>query len=331
MKEMMKKVNLTDKEWEDLASIFSGEKDGIYPDALNGDFREAEKVWKSLRNMENEKVINIDNAWNKVQSRINENSFLEPGKPEISLFRRNTFLRIAAAILLILSFGAITVFVDRSGYFSKEIIVLSGEDQRNLKIDLPDGSTVFLNRNSELRYKSEFNRLSRAVKLTGEAFFDIAPDKEKPFTIDAGKALVKVVGTTFSVLTENQNSEVEVFVQTGKVLLSEKSGDESVELDPGFVGRTESGNIEKSVNKDPNYLAWNTGKLFYDGEKLENVFRDMKKFYNMNIIADDPAINELPWTSPIEYISQDKIILLICRSFNLSYTEDGDIYHLSEK
>lgn len=331
MREMKKKENLTDREWEELASIFSGEKEGNYPPSLNGDFHEAEKVWRSLGNMENEKQIDTDKAWNKVQSRINNDNREDAGKPEISLFRRNTFLRIAAAVLLILSFGAITIFVDRSGRFSKEIIALSGEDQRNLKIDLPDGSTIFLNRNSELRYKSDFGRFSRSVKLKGEAFFEIAPDKEKPFTIDAGKAVVKVVGTSFSVLTENQDSEVEVFVRNGKVLLTEKSGERSVELDPGFIGKTQSGNIERSVNNDRNYLAWNTGKLFYDGEKLENVFRDLKKFYNMNIIADDKAINELPWTSPIEYISPDKIILLICRSFNLSYSKDGETYHLAEK
>ncbi len=330
MKEMKKKENLTERDWEELASIFSGEKEGNYPESLNGDFHEAEKVWRSLGNIEDEKHIDTDKAWNRVQSRISENHE-EADRPEISLFRRNSFLRIAAAVLLILSFGAITVFVARSGRFSKEIIALSGNDQRNLKIGLPDGSTIFLNRNSELRYRSDFGRFSRAVKLKGEAFFEIAPDTEKPFTIDAGKALVKVVGTSFSVLTENQNSEVEVFVRTGRVLLSEKSGGKSIELDPGFIGKTEPGNIERSLNNDPNYLAWNTGKLFYDGEKLGNVFSDLKKFYNMDIIADDPAINDLPWTSPIEYISQDKIILLICRSFNLSYSKDGETYHLSGK
>ena len=89
---------------------------------------------------------------------------------------------------------------------------------------LPDGSKIFLNRNSEFSYRSNFGKHRRDVKLTGEAFFEIAPDASKPFIIDAGKAKVKVVGTSFNVITNNSESAVEVFVKTGKVMLSDNSG-----------------------------------------------------------------------------------------------------------
>ncbi|HEX2969451.1 MAG TPA: FecR family protein [Bacteroidales bacterium] len=331
MKELNKKGNLTDREWEELASIFSGEKDGDLPKSVNGDIDETRESWKNLSKMENEKPIDVDKAWNNVYAKISGNLSENREAPVRSIFRRYTFLRIAAAILIIVSFGAITVLVNRTGYFSKEIAVVSGDDQRNLQVDLPDGSRIFLNRNSRLTYSSDFGRNQRSVKLTGEAFFEISPDKSKPFTIDAGKAIVRVVGTSFSVLTENENSEVEVFVKTGKVLLSEKSSEKSLELDPGYIGKTESGNIGKSVNTDQNYLSWNTGMLDYKNEKLEVVFSDLKKVYNMYIIADDPSILQLPWTSPINYQPQDNIIKMICLSFGLSYTKDGNVYHLSEK
>jgi ferric-dicitrate binding protein FerR (iron transport regulator) len=331
MKKMNKNMNLSDREWEELASVFSGEKDGTATGSANDEIDETEKQWKKLRNMGSEKQIDVDKAWKNVQARIQEAGSEERQKIKLTLFRSSAFMRIAAAALIILGIGAITFFTNRSVNFSNEISITSNENQRNLQVDLPDGSRIFLNRNSELRYRTDFGKDSRAVKLTGEAFFEISPDKEKPFSIDAGKAIVQVVGTSFSVLTDNGSSEVEVFVKTGKVLLSEKSDNKSLQLDPGYIGRTDSGNLGKSVNEDPNYLAWNTGKLEYKGDKLEIVFRDLKKFYNMNIVADDPSIMELPWTSPIDYESQDKIIFLICRSFNLSYSKVGDVYHLSEK
>jgi ferric-dicitrate binding protein FerR (iron transport regulator) len=331
MKKMNKNMNLSDREWEELASVFSGEKDGTATGSANDEIDETEKQWKKLRNMGSEKQIDVDKAWKNVQARIQEAGSEESQKIKLTLFRSSAFMRIAAAALIILGIGAITFFTNRSVNFSNEISITSNENQRNLQVDLPDGSRIFLNRNSELRYRTDFGKDSRAVKLTGEAFFEISPDKEKPFSIDAGKAIVQVVGTSFSVLTDNGSSEVEVFVKTGKVLLSEKSDNKSLQLDPGYIGRTDSGNLGKSVNEDPNYLAWNTGKLEYKGDKLEIVFRDLKKFYNMNIVADDPSIMELPWTSPIDYESQDKIIFLICRSFNLSYSKVGDVYHLSEK
>ena len=102
---------------------------------------------------------------------------------------------------------------------SKKITVVAGNDQKNILVSLPDGSKIYLNRNSEFSYRKNFGKHGRNVKLTGEAFFEISPDVSKPFIIDAGKAKVKVVGTSFNVITNNRESAVEVFVKTGKVML----------------------------------------------------------------------------------------------------------------
>ena len=84
----------------------------------------------------------------------------------------------------------------------------------------------------------------------------------------------------------------------------------------------------KTLNQNPNYLSWKTGLLVYNGQKLDVVFSDLKRVYNMDIEAADPAILENRWTSPIDNQPQETIIRLICASFNLSYTKDGNIYHL---
>ena len=88
---------------------------------------------------------------------------------------------------------------------------------------------------------------------------------------------------------------------------------------------------DKSVNRNPNYMSWNTGRLVYNGQKLDVVFRDLKRVYNMDIAADDNSILENPWTSPIDSSSEETIIQLFCVSFNLSYTKDGNVYHLNKK
>ena len=155
--------------------------------------------------------------------------------------------------------------------------------------------------------------------------------RNNPFTIDAGKAKVKVVGTSFNVITSNPDSAVEVFVKSGQVMLSDNSGSKTLVVDPGYIGTIGSEIAGKSLNNDPNYLAWNTGMLTYDGQTLDVVFRDLKRVYNMDIIADDPAILNEIWTAPINNQPQETIIRLICYSFNLGYTKDGNIYHLSKK
>jgi transmembrane sensor len=98
----------------------------------------------------------------------------------------------------------------------QKITVASSPDEKNIEVLLADGSTVYLNRDSRLTYPESFRGESRRVSLSGEAYFDIAPDTKHPFIIDAGKASVKVLGTSFNVITENAESEVEVYVASGQ-------------------------------------------------------------------------------------------------------------------
>ncbi len=334
MKEMNKTERFTDKEWEELASLLSEEK-GEQTDLLNrfmaDDLHNTGKQWKELRDLSVEKEINIDNAWNKVYSKLNAEELQTGNGPARFSLWKSTFIRIAAVALIVLSLGTTAVYLGNNGTFSKKIIAATANDQKNLRIELPDGSKICLNRNTEFSYRANFGKHRREVKLTGEAFFEISPDPSKPFIIDAGKARIKVVGTSFNVITQNKDSAVEVFVKTGKVMISDNSGSQSVVLDPGFVGTMDAKISGKTLNQDPNYLSWNTGLLVYNGQKLDVVFHDLKRVYNMDIVADDPGILDNPWTSPIDNVSEDKIIQLICASFRLSYTKDGSVYHLSKK
>ena len=331
---MKNKERYSDREWEELASLLSGEK-GEQSDLL-GQFMAEDRndtvtKWKELSNMNDEKEINVDKAWNNVFSRMNESGSLTENVRSRVIYIRSSFMRIAAIALVVLSLGLTAAYLLNPELFRKKITIASGNDQKNVEVALPDGSRIFLNRNSEFSYHSNFGNRSRKVTLTGEAFFEIAPDAAKPFIIDAGNAVVSVVGTSFNVITSNSQSAVEVFVKTGKVMLSNNSGSKSMALEPGYVGTIDDEITGKELNNNPNYLSWKTGLLVYNGQKLDVVFSDLKRVYNMDIEADDPSILENRWTSPIDNQPQETIIRLICASFNLSYTKDGSIYHLVKK
>lgn len=302
MKERQEKEKIIDREFEKLLPG----KDGIDP-------------------------VDVESAWNKVMSRINEEAPVITLKPAGRPFPGIRFMRIAAAVLILAGIGTALLFTVKSDPFSKIIVASTGDYEKNIKVSLSDGSTVTLNHNTKLSYSSGYGKRSRNVSLTGEAFFEITSDPSKPFIIDAGKAKVKVVGTSFNVITENDDSAVEVFVATGKVMLSDNSGSRDLILDPGYIGTMDRGSSEKTKNENPNYMSWKEGRLDYDGQPLEIVFRDLKRVYNMEIIADDPSILANPWTSPIISQSSDTIIRIICASFNLSYVKDGEVYRLSKK
>lgn len=330
----MKNERYSDREWEELASLLAGEK-GEQSDLLvrfmAEDTVDTAKKWKELRNMNEEKEINVDKAWNSVYSRISETGSEAEKNLTGTGHIRFSFMRVAAAALIVLCLGIAGAFIVNPDLLSRKISVATNSDQKNIEVSLPDGSSIFLNRNSVLSYHVNFGRKGRNVKLQGEAFFEIAPDASKPFIIDAGNAKIRVVGTSFNVITQNRESEVEVFVKTGKVMLSDNSGTESLSLSPGYIGTISAGVSGKKLNKDPNYLSWKTGLLVYNGQKLDVVFSDLKRVYNMDIETDDPSILENTWTSPIDNQPQDTIIRLICASFNLKYTKDGNVYHLMKK
>lgn len=335
MKEMKNKEKFTEKEWEELASILSdesGERKDLLDQFMAGDRNNSGEIWKELKNMNSQDEIDVDKAWNKVYSRLSENGLKLSESPVRISFMRTTLFKIAASVLLLVSLGTAALYMNNSGYFSKKITVIAGNDEKNIKISLPDGSKIYLNRNSRFSYRKNFGEHRRDVKLAGEAFFEISPDISKPFIIDAGKASVKVVGTSFNVITDNPESAVEVFVKTGKVLVSDNTGDKSIQLEPGYVGTVSTARAEKAINTNQNYMSWKTGHLEYSGQKLSIVFSDLKRVYNMDIVADDSLILEYPWNFvPADNSSAETIIRLICTSFNLSYTKDGNVYHLSKR
>jgi ferric-dicitrate binding protein FerR (iron transport regulator) len=334
MKEMNNRERFTDKEWEELASVLSGEKgenNELLSRFMAEDFTKTGEMWKMMGGSATDDSIDIDKAWSNVQSRVEAESSKTTLQVSPVRSLRYTFVRIAAAGLILLGLGSAALYMNYSGSFSKKITVTTGMDQKNFVVALSDGSKITMNRNSEFSYRENFGKHTRKVNLKGEAFFEIAPDAGNPFIIDAGKASVKVVGTSFNVITENSESTVEVYVKTGKVLLSDLSGSNSIILEPEYVGKVFSGISDKYLNSNPNYMAWKTEHLVYTGQKLDVVFKDLKRVYNMDIVADDSSILENPWSSPIDSGTQETFILIICRSFNLSYIKVGDVYHLTKK
>ncbi len=184
MKEMNNIEKYTDKEWEDLSSLLSGEQNDnkdLLSRFMAEDSHNTIKYWKELREMNSEKEIDVDTAWNKLYSRLSENGLITETPVVRRSFLRTTYFRIAATVLILLGIGSVMVYLNDKGALSRKTTVATTENQKNLQITLPDGSNVVLNRNTRLTYRENFGRNGRNVALSGEAFFEITPDKEKSF------------------------------------------------------------------------------------------------------------------------------------------------------
>ncbi|MGE5348082.1 MAG: FecR family protein [Actinomycetota bacterium] len=325
----MKKINDTnewnDREWAGAAAWLSGEENGSMEKAriLEGEEEDIMKKWNDLKYSGTE-PIDVEKAWAKLNDRIEAAE-----NPSIPLQVRRTpflsvFARIAAMVVIIAGAGWLLFEVAAP----EKITISSAANEKNIEVLLADGSTVYLNRNSSLTYPKNFRSGTRRVQIRGEAFFDIARDEEHPFIIDAGKANIRVLGTSFNVITENASSEVEVYVSSGKVMVTSEDGAHSLTLEPEEVGRVSGTTAVQKRNTNVNYMAWHTEMLVYDGERLGIVFEDLKRAYNIEIRVADPEINDFRLTSPFEQQPHDTIVKLICTTFNLRSVREGDTYIL---
>ncbi len=317
---------MTGQEWEEAAAWLSGEETGKEKSArlLLEEEEDLIKKWNDIKMAEAKDDIDVDKAWDTINRRIESAGNIEQ-KHRISFMP--SLLKIAAMVIVVFGLGWLLI-----EYAAPEkVTVTAAADQRNIEVKLPDGSSVFLNHDSYLTYPESFGRNNRKVRLEGEAFFDITPNPAKPFTIDAGNARVKVLGTSFNVITDNGNDEVEVYVSTGTVMLSSNDGSLSLTLEPGYIGKLSGIKSDSGLNINENYLSWTTGTLNFDGERLEVVFKDLKRSFNINIIASDSTINDFRLTSLFENQPHDTIVQVICTTFNLHSVKEGETYTLSRR
>lgn len=294
---------------------------------LSGQNQSAQKYWKEMDEIkEKSEKADVDKAWKKLYNRLDSENLIKGKRRSILT---DPVLRIAASIILIIGLSVTGLYYLTEGFGSgKTRIISAGADRKNVRVDLPDGSVAFLNRESSLEYPLSFAKKNRTVKLQGEAFFDIDHEAGRPFIIDAGKANITVLGTSFNVNT--RHNRVEVFVTDGKVVLESLDNRSAVTIEPGNIGSLTDNTTSKDINNDPNYLSWKTEILTFDGDSLGKVFSDLQKVHNISIELEDETINErrLSSTSVFNKQSAETIIRIICTTFNLEYEKQGKVFYL---
>ena len=304
----------------------AGEAEGI----SNPADREIFDYFKEMNHSDREERETIDQAWDKLRSRLEKDKLVPAGNiRRVSSF--TPLLRIAAAIALLISLSFTAYFITDRWLSKGDMITASTSENEKIMVELPDGSRVHLNRSSELIYPSRFGGEIREVTINGEAFFDVVPNRDKPFVVEGGNARIRVTGTSFNVITSNENNEVEVMVQSGQVILADKNGEQEIVLDPDLIGTLGSTTNSRYWNSDPNYLSWSTEVLTYEGTPLEKTFNDLKRVHNIEVIATDNSILNKRISTTFDRQSPETIISIICTTFNLESEISNSIYYLSEK
>lgn len=296
-------------------------------------FEEIETIWIETGKLEPKPVdVDIEKAWNKLSSRIDnaDNKTIKvsfENKKTTSITR--VLLRVAAVIIPI----AIISYMFLNQDNAVKQLAISTQD-KTIEKTLSDGSLISLNTNTKLTYPQEFGGETREVSLEGEAFFNITPNKAKPFIIHSNDADIKVVGTSFNVKSYSDSNTVEVFVKTGKVILygiNTLTNDTSfVELEPetkGIFNKT-SKTVEKFEKANPNDLFWKSRTLVFNKTKLSDVIKILNKYYGVQILLKNKKLNNCHLTATFNDQSIESILEVISTSFNLKVIKSESIYEI---
>ena len=281
-------------------------------------YNQFKKIWDQSRALASGSSVDVDKAWEIFQNRIAGQD--EPAK---ILKPRFSGLRVAASIILVVGLGIAAFMLVNKNTAPKEMVAQTGQ---NVLIDtLSDGSVITLNKRSAITYPSKFKGNTRAIALKGEAFFNVAPDKKRPFIISVNDVQVTVVGTSFNIKGENGNTEV--VVESGVVRVT-RSG-KTVELNAGekVVMHANDSIASKEAVDEKLYNYYRTKEFVCDETPLWKLVQVLNEAYDAKIIIGRKELNNMQITTTFYNESLEKVLEVIHLTLDITVIkkEDGQI------
>lgn len=309
----------------------------------------ADQIWKASEEKSQDSLIkdlNLEKDWDMIADHIQQNSSGEKDRVQhFRLIRKrqqffSNFIKVAALILVAVTSGFLTLQYAPATQETahepvfNEITTRPGE---RANIDLGDGSKVQLNADSKLILPDTFRQDRREVELQGQAFFDVKSDKQRPFYIRSGEALIEVVGTSFDVRSYDDENEIRVVVREGTVELRKKDDEENtVVLNQGYMGffSKENTSIKReSVDDMDFYLAWRNGRLIFKESDMEEVLSRIERWYDVEIILDlsDEDFLDKKFTADLKTRSVKDVLDVLRVSMNIEFkiNENDDFVIIS--
>jgi transmembrane sensor len=275
------------------------------------------------------------------QDHNNDDAALKPNPQYIPAGTNRAILTLAGGKKIILNQSAIGIIATQGNMQVKNAqdgkIIYSETGQQNAsalaeyntietpkagkyKVQLPDGTNVWLNAASSLHYPIAFNGNTREVELTGEAYFEVAKDKHKPFTVTSAGQKVTVLGTHFNINAYKDESNINTTLLEGSVRVN--SNDNQALLKPGEQSALSGETLKVSKANIHLATAWKDGQLAFGHTDLKSVLRQTSRWYNIDV----EYIGKVPDISISGDVSMDadlSTMLKMLQFYNVHFVQQG--------
>ncbi len=254
------------------------------------EFDDLAELWRRTGKFQFSEKIDTDRALSDVHRRS--------AITQKQVFKLTLVQQIAAILILSVLFsGLYTWFFLRNPADDRYYEEVQAACGTRTRVELPDGSSAFLNSGSSLRFPGKLTtQKERRVELKGEGYFNVTKDPERPFIVDAGKISIKALGTAFNVNAYEPESGIDVALVEGKVSVHVEQGKNSgtgMMLEPNELARFNAGenSLSKELIRDPRkYTGWTEGKMIFKDDPIRDVVRRMENWYHVNIRLQDKEL-----------------------------------------
>lgn len=181
---------------------------------------------------------------------------------------------------------------------------------------LSDGTKIWLNADSELKYPVTFRKDRREVTVSGEAYLEVAPNPQAPFIVKTAMGNVQVLGTRFNVQAYWEEQRLVTTLVEGSVVCRQKEGEKTVVLKPGQQVTIDGKGIGKvKLVKAQLYTGWKDGMFNFENERLEDILKQLSRWYDIRVVYTDEQLKELHFSGDL---SRFKDIQVFFRMFEQS-------------
>lgn len=274
-------------------------------------------IWTQSRELAAQSKVNEQEAWNRFKARTQK----ETPVIELAPDPWRSWIRIAAAILVMAGVGWAVYFSTLKSGSGEMVTVKSGS--LALIDTLPDGSVVTLNRRSSISYPEQFaQEKTRQITLNGEAFFDVQPDKTKPFVITVNDVTVTVLGTSFNI--KSTAKQTEVIVETG--LVEVVKAEERVKLQPKekVIVQDGEGALIKEKSTDEFYKYYRTKEFVCKDVPLPELVEKLNEIYQSRIVIGNKRLENLRINTTFEQKSLSTDLHVIGQTLDIKVEYEGD-------
>lgn len=265
-------------------------------------------------------------AWDKLHHRLQEENLIPVQNVPAKSMMEYDLVRIAAAVLILL-FTGVVIYLMVGRKPAAEMVQLSTLNEANTLIKtLSDGSVIYIAQNSLFSFPEKFGSGSRNVELKGEAFFDVTPDPDMPFTIETDEALIQVLGTAFNVKTKNGDG-FELYVDRGTVKVTLKKDPAHAEMvSAGEQISSVRNSLVKSKHVADGTGSWYRQRMHFKDEPLQNVINVLNRNFGTTFALADKEVGKHKLTVTFQNETAETMTGLICVTLNLkSETINGSV------